>query len=165
MRVLAPLLVLAALAAGCGSAPAQHAAQAPSIPRPGPGRVLYQGGKWAVVLRGTRLRTEAVALHLVDGAWRPDRSGKVTIAILGPGARSPRQPQVAAELKARSAFVETGLWVDGRELLEKGGGLKPTDVTIYGAPNGRLTPGRHVAVAFGRTHTHGTAVAWTFTVV
>jgi hypothetical protein len=157
-----PLLVLLALlAAGCGSSGGEHAATAtPAIARPGPGRILYEGGAWAVVLRGTH----ALALHLADGVWRPDTTGKVRIAILGPKARSAAMPQVAAEFRAPSAFVEEGLWVDGKELLEKGGGLTPRRVTVYGAPDHRLRRGRHVAVAYGRTTTHGSAVAWTFTV-
>jgi hypothetical protein len=56
------------------------------------------------------------------------------------------------------------MWVDGEELVVKGGGLRPERGTIYGAPGGALAPGKHVAVAYGRTATHATAVAWTFTV-
>lgn len=158
VRRLAPLALLV-LAAGCGSAKhADTTTSAAAPPRPGPGRVLYDGGTWAVVLSGTK----ATALHLAGGAWHPDRSGTVKITILAPKGKATTTPQVAAEFKAPTRFVETGLWVDGKELLEKGGGAKPSDVTIYGAPDGKLARGRHVAVAYGRTATTGTAVAWTF---
>jgi len=155
--------------AGCGGS--KHAAAtttaAPKPPSParvlGAGaRTLYDGGAWAVVLRG---RT-AVAAHLVGGAWKADRSGRVKVDVLGPrpGAVAARQPQVAAELSGPARLVEEGLWVDGRELLEKGGGLSPSRVTVYGAPEAPLTRGTHVAVAYGRTRATGTAVAWSFRV-
>ena len=163
MRRLIPLVLLAAAAAGCGSS--RHAAATtttPAPPKPAPGRVLYQGGPWAVVLDGDK----AAALHLVGGRWQPDRSGKVKIAILGPNPVVHAQvPQVAAEMRGPGALVEEGLWVDGRELLEKGGGLSRSDVTVYGAPDTKLAPGRHVAVAYGRTANTGTAVAWSFRIV
>ena len=81
---------------------------------------------------------KATAHHRVDGAWQPDTSGAVHVAILGPkpGTTAPATPQVAAELSAPTALVESGLWVDGVELLQKGGGLTPTRGTIYGAPDG-----------------------------
>jgi hypothetical protein len=167
VRRLAPLLAAAVVAlAGCGGG-SKHAATTPTAATPSPARVLgagartlYLGGDWAVVPRGRA----AVAAHLVGGVWRIDRSRRVRITILGPapGTTVPRLPQVAAELHAPARFVETGLWVDGRELLEKGGGLSPRNVTVYGAPDRPLARGAHVAVAYGRTHTTGTAVAWTF---
>jgi hypothetical protein len=107
----------------------------------------------------------AAAVRLVGGTWKADASGRVKLRILGPdrGARSARTPQVAVELLAPARLVESALWVDGTELLEKGGG-SPTRATIYGAPARPLKPGRHVAVAYARTAATGTAVAWTFTV-
>jgi hypothetical protein len=71
---------------------------------------------------------------------------------------------VAAELSAPGPLVESALWVDGVELLEKGGGLTATRATIYGAPVAPLRRGRHVAVAYARTATTGTAVAKVFRV-
>jgi hypothetical protein len=127
-----------------------------------PGDALYAGGDWAVsVSNGT-----ATAYHLVGGSWRADRSGRVKIAILGPkrGARAAAIPQVAVELLAGKPLVESGIWVDGRELQVKGGGLTPTRGTIYGAPEAPLAKGVHTAVAYGRTDATGTAVAWSFTV-
>ena len=160
VRRLAVLLLVVPLAA-CGS---RHAApKVPASPAhliPG-GKALYTGGDWAVVTKGTT----AIAAHLVHGAWTADRSGVVKLSILAPRGHATTTPQVAVEMKAPAHFVETGLWVDGVELVEKGGGLKPEDVTIYGAPDGKLKPGTHTAIAYGRTDTHGTAVAWTFTVV
>jgi hypothetical protein len=162
MRRLAVLALVLPLAA-CGSA--KHAApKQPPSPKAllGPGaRVLYAGGGWAVVTRGTT----AVAAHLSGGVWHADRSGAVKLAILGPHGTATPTPQVAVEMKAPAHLVEEGLWVDGHELIEKGGGLTPKRVTVYGAPDGKLAKGRHVAVAYGRTDTHGAAVAWSFTVV
>jgi hypothetical protein len=150
---LAALVVLALIVAGCGgsSKPAE----------PGPGTVVFHGTEWAVVLD----HGKATAQHLVDGAWVPDRSGVVKIAILGPDPGSKGNAgmlQVAAELSAPKALAESALWVDGTELLEKGGGLTPNRGTIYGAPVQALAPGKHTAVAYGRTATHATAVAWDF---
>jgi hypothetical protein len=161
------LIVLSTVfvAAGCGStkstAPTSTATATVASPvsvLPG-GQTLYAGGNWAVVLRGA----DAVAVHLVRGQWHTDRSRRVQIAILGPdpGSRAPSLPQIAAQLTAPAPMIESGLWVDGQELVVKGGG-SPTRATIYGAPAKRLRAGRHVAVAYGRTDTSGTARAWTF---
>jgi hypothetical protein len=160
------VLALAALVAGgCGKSKSVPSPQAKAAPDParaaGGGTTLYQGGSWAVVTRGA----QAVALRLVGDHWRPDRTRRVRIRILGPqpGARAARTPQVAIELVAPGRLAESGLWVDGKELLVKGGG-SPTRGTIYGAPDAPLAPGRHVAVGFARTASTGTAVAWAFDV-
>jgi len=161
LRRLIPFALVLALAAGCGST--KHATTTPASPAGLLGtdaKVLYSGGDWAVVTRGDRV----VAAHLENGAWRADRSGIVKVSVLGPGKRAAARPQVAAEISGPSRIVEEGLWIDGVELLEKGGGVKPSLVTVYGAPDANLKPGSHVAVAYGRTQDHGTAVAWTFTV-
>lgn len=158
------LLFLVVAAAGCGSTKTAAPPTTTTVPSPTtalPGaHALYVGGNWAVVLEGT----DAVAAHLVDGRWRPDRSGRVKIEILGPppGSTAPKLPQVAAQLTASSALVESGLWVDGQELVVKGGGT-PTEGTIYGAPAKPLAAGKHIAVAYGRTDRTGTARAWSFT--
>jgi hypothetical protein len=148
VRRLALLLLAAGLLAGCGSSSSAS------------GTDLYAGGDWKVVLDGDT----ATAYHRVEGDWRPDRSNAVKIRILGPEGKAPALPQVAVELSARRPLIESGLWVDGEELLAKGGGLTSTKGTIYGAPAAELSPGKHVAVAYGRTETHAHAVAWTFTV-
>ena len=122
--------------------------------------MLYRSGDWAVVLAGGTAR----ALRLVDGSWQPDTSGLVRVSILGPHGAAAATPQVAAEVSANASLVESGLWVDGVELLAKGGGLKPNRGTIYGAPDAPLAPGKHVAVAYARTADHATAVAWSFRV-
>ena len=161
VSVLLAALVLAA----CGSSkstspPATTTPPSPAAGIPG-GEALYVGGNWAVVLAGD----QAVAVHLVEGTWHPDRSGRVRIAVLGPkpGSVAPSLPQVAAELRAPKPLVETGLWVDGKELVVKGGG-SPLHATIYGAPTGHLSRGRHVAIAYGRTDATGAAHAWSFRV-
>jgi hypothetical protein len=163
MRRLALVALVLPLVA-CGT---RHAApKAPATPAHllGAGaKVLYSGGDWAVVTKGKT----AIAAHLVAGQWRADRSGIVKLDVLGPrpNGTAATTPQVAVSMKGPSHLVEEGLWVDGVELIEKGGGQKPEDITVYGAPEGKLTPGKHTAVAYGRTTAHGSAVAWTFTVV
>jgi len=163
-RATVLLLALTLLLAGCGSSSKDAATTAPTTTvaaaPPGPGRVLYAGGDWAVVVDGAH----ATAFHRVAGSWRPDRTGAVKIAILGPKGKVARIPQAAVELNATRPLVESGMWIDGQELAVKGGGLRPERGTIYGAPAAPLAPGKHVAVAYGRTDTHATAVAWTFTV-
>ena len=159
MAKLTCLLGLAVIAVGCGSSAAKQSGS----PTPGPGQVVYQGTEWAVVIDGGK----ASAQHLVGDAWRPARQGTVKIRVLGPKPGSegnPNIPQVAAALSAGDDLAESALWVDGVELLEKGGGLTPTKGTIYGAPAAPLAKGRHTAIAYARTGTHAFAVAWTFSV-
>jgi hypothetical protein len=163
LPLLAALVTVALIAAGCGSSSASETTTASAPPTPGPGQVVFQGSSWAVVVD----HGKAAALHLVNGVWKPDRSGIVKIDILGPKPGSKGNParlQVAAQLRGNADLVESALWVDGVELLEKGGGLTPTRGTIYGTTVSPLRPGKHTAVAYARTGTHGTAVAWTFSV-
>jgi hypothetical protein len=155
------LLLLAIALAGCGGSSKQTTTANAAAP-PGPGTTLYAGGEWAVVLDGDK----ATAFHRVGGSWNADTSGAVKIRILGPspdGKVAPT-PQLAAELSAGKPLIESGMWVDGKELLVKGGGLTSTKGTIYGAPGTPLAKGTHVAVAYARTGEHGTAVAWSFRV-
>ena len=146
MRPLAVALAVVALA-GCGG----------SSVKP-----LYESGDWRVVVANGK----ATAQHRVDGKWQSDTTAAVHMSILGPrpGAAAPATPQVAAELTAESALVESGLWVDGTALFQKAGSLSPKRETIYGAPDGPLAAGTHTAVAYARTATHANAVAWTFRV-
>ncbi|HEY2327246.1 MAG TPA: hypothetical protein VGH52_07155 [Gaiellaceae bacterium] len=166
MRRALLLIPLVLLVAACGG---KHAAttttKTTSLPQPGgvlgsSGRTLYDGGDWAVVTAGSKV----VVAQLVGGAWKIDAGGRVKISILGPHGAAPSIPQVAVEMKAPTTLVEEGIWVDGKELIEKGGGLKPNDQTIYGAPEAKLAKGTHVVIAYGRTATSGTVVRWTFTV-
>jgi len=156
------LVLFVAVLAGCGSS--KHAVstttEAKPVPKPGPGQVLYDAGGWAVVVSGGAAR----AMHLAGGSWHADTSRAVKVSILGPHGTAAATPQVAAEISAKAPLVESGLWVDGVELDVKGGGLTPTKGTIYGAPAAPLGSGKHVAVAYGRTAGHGTAVAWSFRV-
>jgi hypothetical protein len=164
VRRLLPLLLLTAAVAGCGSA--KTAGPTTTAPPPDPatavggGTTIYQGGAWAVVVKGDN----AVALHLGGGEWQPDRRGKVKVSFLGPHGTVAPIFQVAVELSAKTHLVESGLWVDGVELLEKGGGLTATHGTIYGAPSSALPRGRHLAVAYARTATAATAVSRVFRV-
>jgi hypothetical protein len=158
-------LTLAAAVAGCGGSSHEAAttttvAASPAATVGAGAKTLYRGSAgWAVVQQGSK----GVALHLVDGTWRPDRSGAVHVSILGPHGSAASQPQVAAEISAPTDLAETALWVDGEELLVKGGGTARKG-TIYGTTSAPLDPGPHVAVAFGRTAVSATAVGWTFRV-
>jgi hypothetical protein len=156
------LLVATVVLTACGSSSHTAEPTTTTTPKPGPGEVVYQGLRWSVVLD----HGKAQALHLVGGEWVPDTSGAVRISILGPHprARVAATPQVAAELIGNAPLVESALWVDGQELLEKGGGLTPRRGTIYGAPAAPLRRGTHTAVAYARTAVHAHAVAWTFRV-
>jgi ABC-type glycerol-3-phosphate transport system substrate-binding protein len=160
VRRLALLLTALALA-GCGGSSTQTTTTNAAAP-PGPGTTLYAGGDWAVVLDGD----QATAFQKVGGAWTADTSGAVKVAILGPhpGETVAAIPQFAAELSATKPLIESGMWVDGKELPVKGGGLTSTKGTIYGALGTPLTKGKHVAVAYARTAEHATAVAWSFSV-
>lgn len=165
MRATVALAVLTFILAGCGAS-SHHAAT--TTGPPGPAATVGAGAKtlyratngWAVVQQGAK----AVALHLVGGTWRPDRTGRVKVEILGPLHTAARQPQVAAQISATDDLAETQLWVDGEALLVKGGGTARKG-TIYGTTAAPLAPGPHVAVAYGRTAITATAVAWTFRVV
>jgi hypothetical protein len=151
VRRLAILISVLALAA-CGGSSAKKL----------PGTPLYAGGPWAVVVQ----HAKATAYHQVGKDWQPDTSGKVKIDVLGPkpGSSQSSRPQFAVQISGNAPLVESGMWVDGDELTVKGGGLKPTVGTIYGAPGAALARGTHTAVAYGRTDEHATAVAWTFRV-
>ena len=86
---------------------------------------MFQGTEWAVVVDGGK----ATAQHLVGGHVAAGQHGTVKIRVLGPKPGSTgnaRIPQVAAALSAGEDLAESALWVDGVELLEKGGGLTPT---------------------------------------
>jgi len=159
-------LVLAVVLAGCGGSSSQTAT---TTAAPGPAaavgagaKTIYQGALWAVVVDGAK----AVALRHVGGAWKPDRSGGVKIDILGPKPGSTVAPvtQVAAELSAKTDLADSAIWIDGAEVLTKGGGLTPTRGTIYGAATAPLAKGKHQAIAYGRTASTASAVAWSFSV-
>jgi hypothetical protein len=180
VRRLAPLLALVVVLTACGGGSSSQPATTTAVPsaaaamralagrRPelaGTVRTLFQGSSWAVVQSSAGGKAHAVVFRLVGGVWKPDESGRVRVDILGPrpGADAPALPQVAVEVRAPTPFRETALWLDGRELAEKGGG-SPTRGTIYGAAARELPAGMHVAVGYARTATTGTAVAWVFRV-
>ena len=156
------LLGLVAVLTACGSSSKSAETTTATVPKPGPGTVVYQGLQWSVVVN----HGKAEALHLVGGEWAPDTTTAVHISILGPKPHQkvPAMPQVAAELTGNAPLVESALWVDGQELLEKGGGLTPKRGTIYGTTAAPLRRGTHTAVAYARTASHAHAVAWTFRV-
>lgn len=161
VRAVALLVLLLVFAvSACGGSSGAHVTTSTAAAPPGPGTTLYAGGDWAVVLDGVK----ATAFHRVAGGWRPDTTAAVTVRVLGPHGSAAALPQVAVELSAKRPLIESGIWVDGREIPVKGGGLTATRGTIYGAPDASLAVGTHVAVAYARTAEHATAVAWSFRV-
>jgi hypothetical protein len=126
-------------------------------------KLLFDTGDWAVVQSSNGKTAHAVVFRNANGTWVPDRAGKVKVQVLGPqpGTTAPRLPQVAIGITSKLPFVDSGIWVDGKELFEKGGGTA-TRGTVYGAPAKPLEPGTHVAVGYARNILTGTAVAWTF---
>ena len=181
MRRLAVLAVGAVALAGCGGASkptttttttaAEKAGPASAMANliaknpayAGTVKVLFDTGDWAVVQSFDGKTAHAVAFRNVNGTWVPDRTGKVKVSVLGPqpGTTAPRLTQVAIGIASKLPFVDSGLWVDGKELFEKGGG-SATRGTVYGAPAKPLEPGTHVAVGYARNILNGTAVAWVF---
>lgn len=177
-RAAVPLLAVAALA-GCGGG-SKHAQTTTTVPDPasamkalvsadpslhGTVRVLYETPAWAVVETEGKQKATAYAFHLVGGKWVADRSGQVKLEIVGPraGATTAARPQVEIRFSTPSASVESALWIDGSELVERGGGT-PTRGTLSGTPVHALQPGTHVAVGYARSRSHGAAVAWVFSV-
>jgi hypothetical protein len=126
-------------------------------------KVLFSTGDWAVVQSSDGKIAHAVVFRNVGGTWVPDRDGKVKVEILGPqpGTTAAKLPQIAIGITSKLPFVDSGLWIDGKELFEKGGGTA-TRGTIYGAPAKPLERGTHVAVGYARNIANGTAVAWMF---
>ena len=153
--------------AGCGGSSPSKSSTTAAVEKPaaaiGAGaKTIYQGDVWAVVVDGAK----AVALRRVGQVWKPDRSGGVKIDILGPKPDSTAAPvsQIAVELSAKTDLADSAIWIDGAEVLTKGGGLAPTRGTIYGSAATPLAKGKHQAVAYGRTATTASAVAWSFSV-
>ena len=104
------------------------------------------------------------ALRLDGQEWSVELGGPVRIEAVRPepGERVMRRTQVAAEVKAGAPIEDAGLWLDGRALPARGGGLTNRAITMF-ADTGTLEPGRHAAVAFAATASHATAYAWPFT--
>lgn len=155
------LLALVVVLAACGGS--KHAGGNTIVQgtkKPPPGDVLYKGKSWAVAVSGTK----ATAYRLAGGRWVADRSGDPKVDILGPkpGQTVAATPQIAFQVSAKTDIVDSAMWVDGVEVLGKGGGLTPKQGTLYGAPDKPLPPGGHLAVAYGRDASHANAVAWAF---
>jgi hypothetical protein len=109
-------------------------------------------------------RTYAAAFRLENGRWRVEVADAVRIRPLrpDPSERLRRaRTQVAAEFKAGDPIAQAGLWLDGRAVRARAGGLGPSYFTAYGE-SGLLKPGGHSVVAFASTARGARAVAWTF---
>lgn len=158
MRAALPLLAAILLLAGCGGG-----ADGPTVPGAPAGAKVQSrdlGGGWSVAWTVVGGKGYAAVFH--DG--KPAKGVRVTPIGPDPGESVGRIPQVAAGMKASAAIVDYSLFVDDQALDAKGGGLRPQDVTIYGAPASSLSPGPHVALAVARAGDSAGAAVWPFTV-
>ena len=92
--------------------------------------------------------------------------GGVTLRPLGPEPRGTGAPvpQVAVEVEAPEAILDTSLLLDGAPLDTKGGGLTPQKISIYGAPAARSRPAGTSSSPTRAPARLPAATAWTFTV-
>ena len=174
------VLVLAVLAlAGCGGSKHAATTSTGAATASGPpaaelrrllgtstATVRAAGGRWWVAWAVVGGRARTGVLERGPGGWRSVAGAAIGWTPLGPqpGGHAAAVPQVAVEIKAPSPIVDTALWVDGRPIDTRGGGLTTKLITIYGAPAAPLGTGRHVVVAFARAGTTASAAAWLFTV-
>jgi hypothetical protein len=118
---------------------------------------------FAVAAVGRANRAYAAALRLEDGLWRIELASPVRIEPLRPkpGETVVRRTQLAAEVKAGTAIVEAGLWLDGVAFPSRGGGPSANALTMFGETS-TLDRGPHFAIAFASTQANATARAWAF---
>jgi hypothetical protein len=118
---------------------------------------------FAVAAVGRGNRAYAAALRLEDGLWRIELGSPVRIDPLRPkpGERVARRTQLAAEVKAGTAIVEAGLWLDGVAFPSRGGGPSANALTMFGETS-TLERGPHFAIAFASTQANASARAWAF---
>ncbi len=105
----------------------------------------------------------AAALRLENGNWLIELGGPIRIRALvpDPGESVAALVHVAAEFKAPTAISEAGLWLDGRAVPAKGGGVSASYLTVFGEA-GELAFGAHSMVAFVVAGDEAAALAWPF---
>jgi hypothetical protein len=118
---------------------------------------------FAVAAVGRANRAYAAALRLEGGLWRIELGSPVRIDPLRPkpGETVARRTQLAAEVKAGTAIVEAGLWLDGVAFPSRGGGPSANALTMFGETS-TLDRGPHFAIAFASTQANASARAWAF---
>jgi hypothetical protein len=153
---------LAAFRAGAGARLAERLA---SLASANAGQVLSEQitldvGVAAVAGPGAAF---AAATRLEDGEWLLELGSPIRIRPIlpDPGETVDERTQVAAEFRAPSAILEAGLWVDGRAVPARSGGVSPSYVTIF-SEVGHLQLGSHSTVAFVLTDEDAGALAWPF---
>lgn len=120
--------------------------------------------RWGLAAATAGEATFGSALRIDRRRWTVELGGPIRVEAVRPepGERVTTRTQIAAEVKAGARIEEAGLWLDGRALPARGGGLEPDALTMF-AESGDLAPGRHSAVAFTSTARNAVALAWTFT--
>lgn len=105
----------------------------------------------------------AAAVRLEEGEWLLELGAPIRIRPLrpDPGETVHTRTQVAAEFKAPSAILEAGLWIDGRAVPARGGGVSPSYLTVF-AEVRELRAGAHSTVAFVLAGEDAGALAWPF---
>jgi len=118
---------------------------------------------FAVAAVGRANRAYAAALRRENGLWRIELASPVRIEPLRPepGETVARRTQLAAEVKAGTAIVEAGLWLDGVAFPSRGGGPTANALTMFGETSA-LDRGPHFAIAFASTQANASARAWAF---
>jgi hypothetical protein len=120
--------------------------------------------RWGLAAATKGAAAYGSALRLDRRRWTVELGGPVRIESVRPepGERVSGRTQIAAEVKARAAIEDAGLWLNGSALPARGGGLTPKALTMF-ADSGHLASGRHSAVAFAATAGGAAVLAWTFT--
>jgi hypothetical protein len=118
---------------------------------------------FAVAAVGRAKRAYAAALRRENGLWRIELASPVRIEPLRPepGETVARRTQLAAEVKAGTAIVEAGLWLDGVAFPSRGGGPMANALTMFGETSA-LDRGPHFVIAFASTQANASARAWAF---
>ena len=130
-------------------------------------RVIVAGRiteRWGLAAATKGAAAYGSALRLDGRRWSVELGGPVRVESVRPepGERVSGRTQIAAEVKARTAIEDAGLWLNGSALPARGGGLTPKALTMF-ADSGDLAAGRHSAVAFAATAGGASVLAWTFT--
>ena len=135
------LASVAAVLAGCGGS-SKAVVDDGGAPRrqPGPGTSALPGRRLGGRPRRRHGARAAPGRRQLAAGHERARSRSRSSGRSGTAAADRRRSPPSSSRRRRSSSRR--LWVDGTELLEKGGGLTPTRGTIYGAPSAPLAHGQ-----------------------